>query len=654
MVMKRKLPSKSGTVDVKTTADGASDNGADNQKKTADKKNEPSQNTAQDKAKETADKQAVEETQAAQKNKPSAEPKSSQNEPSDKSEQEQMPPKRRGSPANFSSLDPAAPKGSAAAASIDNDDDWVEIDSADKPKPLEQAPGAYEDSDEVKTADAPVYQEAKQPPKPEKSDTKPWESAASGGDDDSWELGDLVELPDDDEGTPQLDKIPEKPVSSPNEQVRDDPAPSKAVAMPDVPVFGQKQHESPKQPPWKRFKSGGGSGNGNGGSTPPPTLHSTADNASSKQNLFGSMVSLLILGLVIVLGVMFFQNREKAVEMLARWTGTLNRVAQELPEKSTAELEVEAEVAHDALNGGVDITPQGQSRSNVRVDIVEDAEGNAQVQIEQVESEQQTEEELSDFEQLQEALDRKRAENRKESSAKLEPEEEEVDPATVDPADMARRNVDLIESVEDELAAYREALSGSGNPALKPKPGEFFRGDAVKRQRQKPEKPKSPLDEGPVTYGGEPTPPSEPAQAADNQPAQPQTTTRQTREPTLEGRSALGAAQREPAKPQQEEAEPGMRTLSDFTDAMMMEQDRRKVRIPEHIRPRIAASDFPPLTVLSFIPNYGMIGVTNGREGVLLLGETIQGWELINVNSGYAEFRQGNRKKVVTLNDANR
>jgi hypothetical protein len=60
------------------------------------------------------------------------------------------------------------------------------------------------------------------------------------------------------------------------------------------------------------------------------------------------------------------------------------------------------------------------------------------------------------------------------------------------------------------------------------------------------------------------------------------------------------------------------------------------------------------LEVLSFVPDYGIIGLNRGSEGVLLIGESLEGWELVGVYDAYAEFRKGELNKIVTIKDANR
>lgn len=89
------------------------------------------------------------------------------------------------------------------------------------------------------------------------------------------------------------------------------------------------------------------------------------------------------------------------------------------------------------------------------------------------------------------------------------------------------------------------------------------------------------------------------------------------------------------------------RTLADFqAEAFEPQQDR--VLIPKGLKPRLAATDFPALEVLSFVPGRGIVAYSDGREGVLLIGETLNGWELVGVSQTRAEFKAGQKTYQVS------
>lgn len=91
-----------------------------------------------------------------------------------------------------------------------------------------------------------------------------------------------------------------------------------------------------------------------------------------------------------------------------------------------------------------------------------------------------------------------------------------------------------------------------------------------------------------------------------------------------------------------------VRTLADFPDVDAYMPEREKVEIPANLKPKLAATDFPALEVLSYVPNQGVVAFADGREGVLLIGESINGWELVAVNADTAEFKAGQKSYQVT------
>ncbi len=91
-----------------------------------------------------------------------------------------------------------------------------------------------------------------------------------------------------------------------------------------------------------------------------------------------------------------------------------------------------------------------------------------------------------------------------------------------------------------------------------------------------------------------------------------------------------------------------VRTLADFPEVEAYMPEREKVEIPANLKPKLAATDFPALEVLSYVPNQGVVAFADGREGVLLIGESINGWELVAVNADTAEFKAGQKSYQVT------
>jgi hypothetical protein len=91
-----------------------------------------------------------------------------------------------------------------------------------------------------------------------------------------------------------------------------------------------------------------------------------------------------------------------------------------------------------------------------------------------------------------------------------------------------------------------------------------------------------------------------------------------------------------------------VRTLTDF-DGEVFNPEQPKVRVPRGLKPRISATDFPEMELLSLVEGKGISAKHAEKEGVLLIGEVLDGWELIAVQTDYAEFKSGNRKHVLSM-----
>jgi hypothetical protein len=185
-----------------------------------------------------------------------------------------------------------------------------------------------------------------------------------------------------------------------------------------------------------------------------------------------------------------------------------------------------------------------------------------------------------------------------------------------------------------ELAEYRRLLA-EGDPATAPKPREFLRDpDAFMDGSTSPATQTAGLPEGallppPATRGESGGRASSPALPPPNE--------LYTNNPR--GLPIV-------AEPQMQEA-PRIRQLNELA-AELFPQDEGRVKVPQGLRPRMAATEFPSLEVLSFVPGKGVIATANGQEGVLMVGETIDGWELTSVSSDMAEFKAGGRSYVLT------
>jgi hypothetical protein len=189
------------------------------------------------------------------------------------------------------------------------------------------------------------------------------------------------------------------------------------------------------------------------------------------------------------------------------------------------------------------------------------------------------------------------------------------------------------EQSDAELAEYRRLLA-EGDPATAPKPRQFLQDpdaymDGATMQTAAATMPDGALLPPPATRGESSNRPSTATLPPPNE--------LYTNNP--QGLPIV-------AEPQMQEA-PRIRQLGEFA-AELFPQDEPRVKVPQGLRPRMAATEFPSLDVLSFVPGKGLIATANGKEGVLMVGETIEGWELTSVSSDMAEFKAGGRSYVLT------
>jgi len=205
-----------------------------------------------------------------------------------------------------------------------------------------------------------------------------------------------------------------------------------------------------------------------------------------------------------------------------------------------------------------------------------------------------------------------------------------VDPAEEDVVvseDDEGNPADINKQVDTQLEEYRKLLAQEEDPGKKVKPAAFFSGqykdgeESIAEERS-PKVAKVNLEastaEVPAGYA---------------------VTAKQ-----VEGHQIV-----EYPSPRSKNAETGIRTLDDFRTEVMKKKDKR-VRVPKHIRPALRNQGFPSLKVISIVPNYGLIAMFENQKGILMIGDTIEGWELVGVYRAYAEFKLGKRKHVISLN----
>lgn len=570
-------------------------------------------------------------------------------------------------PESFSSLDPAASPGTPAGASWQDDPVSGDTTAPAPPPWKKRAPSATEllgGDDDL----APAARPSAMPPRPNgpgpQTPPKMPPSAptghAPGAEEDSWEIGDLVDMPSSGMAPPA------SPAPDP---YAPSGAPKTGDEGNDSPFDRGPKLKSPKVPPWRHSAKPGDTPP----QLPPDRGQRTAAGGGSMVGTFITLTLVLILGVV---GFMFVKNREKAIEMIARWTGTLNQVSQELPADQQASAQktgqqmqhpgnaamgsamvgtataaqgamsppavpgqgvalasttpgqaVQSEAGIGAPKAQPANAPQGAQGAqqgaqaatptptdgHVKVDFADVPPAEAKQPITADGSEAMPPD-VSALAKLQKQIIDKQKTDQKTAQAAGDggdqphmptpPVNPREDISKMTPEQVSERNANLIGKTRAGLDAYRKALAAEQDPALHQKPGQFL-GQLDQ------------MDDG----SGRPV--------------------NQYANPTVKNPLAMF-----------QKKETGVRTLSDFESQTSFQPDQPQIRFPKNIRPQIGAGDFPPLEILSLVPNYGLIGINRGHQGALLIGETIEGWELVSVYSNYAEFHQGDRKHIVMLNNA--
>lgn len=355
-----------------------------------------------------------------------------------------------------------------------------------------------------------------------------------------------------------------------------------------------------------------------------------AETGDLKRNL---VVGVGVIVVVFLAYNLLFKRWDYTSEMTARWFGTLDEVSQEVPNQTAMDGQDNmGEIQPEQVVTTAEVMPEPtvidrkpkQQKSNAEIDFV-DVE--KEEQNEQIVAGEDTEmpDDLSLFASLQSNIMKKREEKKREDAAKVTGETS-ADLTELSRVEKARRSSQLKKQVQDEMNAYLNILSETENPAERPSPIEYFKNPSKFADMR------APVHDGTGNLGNA-----------------------QRGQPVIKDKKTLNELygrnpQKLPTVPEPEfkDEKPAVRALTEF-DVTLFEPERQRVRIPKGIEPRVGAIEFPALEILSLVPNKGIIAFVKGREGVLMLGESIEGWELISVYQTYAEFNNGKRKHIVTL-----
>lgn len=489
------------------------------------------------------------------------------------------------------------------------------------------------------------------------------EPETSGG----WDLDDL------DSSTPSQEDV----FGSMAEEVKQDHA---GGSMSAAAEDNSKQHSDPL-PPWQQGAVGTGApelpqGTNFKSETQDKSNLSPAEVAArgagalmqhEKAKPFGALVGIFLLMGIGFAGYSFFVQKDETTEVISRWTGSLNEVSEEIPtgsEKANAAqtspvLKPESVVDTANMNNQTpssvivlsasenemgDLMPSEDSAQIMEDEIVAEqtqislsADNNTNTMVQFVDVPEDEVEQPIDAEgapdmpkevgvivQLQQAIEQARQEK---NPTDFKPTEEILAEEVVitekerlemlSPAELDQRNRELSRQLEEELSEYRRILAGESNedPSFKPSPSEFFESleQGIEGTIPVPERQSALLSQQQAEslYGSNPY----------NLPV--------VAEPTYKEDTSV-------------------RRLEDY-DVAMFQVERERVRIPKNVRPSFKATSFPALILLSTVPNKGIIAELNTKQGVLLIGESISGWELLSVKQEYAEFTNGKRKHLVSI-----
>ncbi|MFT7144538.1 MAG: hypothetical protein ACI9TY_000389 [Alphaproteobacteria bacterium] len=441
----------------------------------------------------------------------------------------------------------------------------------------------------------------------------------------------------------------------------------------DDDVFGSmvedvksEEKSSDPLPPWQQGAKGGSA----------PELPSDIAAAGPQLNPlsgersgpFGALIGIVLLIAIGFGAYTFFFDKNETTEVISRWTGSLNEVSEEIPtgldmavkgsqETDTLlkpetvismaeqqevivdeeddllmEDEIEAEVMAETTKTTSPFETVKSTASNEDKTIVEfvDVSENEVEKPLTAEGAGVMPEEVGMIVELQQAISEARKDKdpdnykEKEAVVKLPTSEAEaLEMLTPDELDV--RNRELSRQLDEELAEYRKILAGdSSDGPRKVKPSEFF------------------VEDLPIN-ADDPT--NATLKGSIPLPQRSSTLLSQKQAESLYGANPYNL----PVVPEPSQRKTlSVRTLSDF-DVSMFQVERERVRIPKDVKPSFRASNFPAIVLLSTVKERGIIAEIHDKQGVLLIGESVAGWELISVKLDYAEFSNGKRKHIVNI-----
>ncbi|MDD9912842.1 MAG: hypothetical protein OXR68_06690 [Alphaproteobacteria bacterium] len=406
------------------------------------------------------------------------------------------------------------------------------------------------------------------------------------------------------------DKKEEEVVEGSEEKEAKEEAEEKPPVAPEPDIFGSAVLEEPLDANQGEKKPA------------PPELPKSAAAAIGRVSRDNSKVIKMVAAgavcLIVIIAIIIVRGGDKARTGIQKFGDSVADYQKEIPadqsNSSIQELEKQMENELDAMAKVEDIPlapAEEELLQQATVPAPNKAENTAKIEFVDIDPEEADSpitaegaedmpEDISAVAKLQREISRLKAGKEKETSEDITVKESVQDDGLVPTK----------EQIQAELEAYRKALASASDA------GRITSGDNFSDVRPQSTLPKEQTVEGP-----EGLPPSTAyVENPYNLPVIP--------EPDAD-------------------TEPKVRTLNDF-DLALFEPDDKRIRMPKGVQPRLSATDFPEVDVLSFVPDRGIIAANKGRQGVLLLGESMEGWELVGVYDDYAEFRNGSRQYILT------
>jgi hypothetical protein len=367
------------------------------------------------------------------------------------------------------------------------------------------------------------------------------------------------------------------------------------------------------------------------------------------------LVSFAVLGAVLFGGYYVYTNFESTNEVANKWSGALTDASQDIAETAEEEASLLAQgaditKAEDVITAedlaeqntvsNVDLTlldsdEASEDTSATEINLLEPKVVEKTASGKEIIKADGTEELPEDVKQGANLISGIAAELEKQKKERGVEADLDSDVSFLDNEKkvLEGNTADINAKVDDQLAEYRKLLAQEQDPGKKVKPGNFFSGGY--KEGEMPNKQDSQVAKIVLNAEGE----AQVAAAA----ARADFFDTQAQIDGVQGHQIIEYPQGV-ARDDNE----GIRTLDHFRSLIVEKEDER-VRMPRNVAPAMRTQGFPKFKVISIVPNYGLIGEYSDKKGILMIGDTFKGWELVGVYESYAEFKSDTRKHIISL-----